>query len=148
MWRVGAEGKAGKGKGGEEKKGGTNPLLEILDPPQCTVHVYMSKTKNLGNGNFLDFFGRRAAGDFCEFKTGIPGGPGRRGLCDADVTLQIVRAMFPETLQSTVVSTTVDKNTTTVYCRKTNGNPISGPHLSKSCEILHLGTREAPIFTL
>jgi len=32
-------------------------------------------------------------------------------------------------------------------CRKTNGNPISGLHLSKTREILHVGTREAPIFT-
>ena len=33
-----------------------------------------TKTVNLGNGNFREFF--RWRGEFCHFKTGIPGGPG------------------------------------------------------------------------
>jgi len=135
--REGGEGK----EGGKKRRGERTPFSKSWIRRSVLCMYTCQKLRIWETGIFWIFFGRRAAGDFCEFKTGIPGGPGRRGLCDADVTLQIVRAMFPETLQSTVVSTTV-------YCRKTNGNPISGPHLSKSCEILHLGTREAPIFTL
>ena len=33
-----------------------------------------TKTVNLENGNFREFF--RWRGEFCHFKTGIPGGPG------------------------------------------------------------------------
>jgi len=71
VWRVGAEGVGGEGKGRGRKEGGNEPPSR--NPGSAAVYcAYMSKIKNLGNGNFLDFLVGARRGIFANSKREFP----------------------------------------------------------------------------